>query len=117
MAKSSSPDPELLARLDRIEQKLDALLALVRGGGRSGGPFGGAFGGAGGDDRFAPTETVLAHVRSGQLIHAIKEYREYTGLGLKEAKDAIDRFREQMAGGSAPPTAPDVTRNYDDDYR
>ena len=40
MFKSSSPDPELLSRLDRIEQKLDAVLALLRGGGlpSAGGP-------------------------------------------------------------------------------
>ncbi|MBV9469115.1 MAG: ribosomal protein L7/L12 [Abitibacteriaceae bacterium] len=42
-------------------------------------------------------------VRSGQKIQAIKLYREQTGVGLKEAKDAIDA----MAAGafSAPPVA------------
>ncbi len=36
----------------------------------------------------------LAEVRqlkaSGNLIQAIKAYREHTGLGLKEAKDAVE---------------------------
>ena len=36
----------------------------------------------------------LAEVRrlkeSGKLINAIKLYREHTGLGLKEAKDAVE---------------------------
>jgi ribosomal protein L7/L12 len=33
---------------------------------------------------------VIGFVRAGQLINAIKRYRELTGLGLKESKDAID---------------------------
>jgi hypothetical protein len=35
---------------------------------------------------------VLDLVRSGNKIGAIKQYREETGTGLKEAKDAIDRL-------------------------
>jgi ribosomal protein L7/L12 len=31
-------------------------------------------------------------VREGQLIPAIKRYRELTGAGLKDAKDAIERM-------------------------
>lgn len=33
-------------------------------------------------------------VAEGKTIQAIKVYREHTGAGLKEAKDAIDRYRE-----------------------
>ncbi|HJC68901.1 hypothetical protein [Brachybacterium sp. EE-P12] len=33
-------------------------------------------------------------VAEGEVIEAIKVYREHTGAGLKEAKDAIDRYRE-----------------------
>ena len=33
-------------------------------------------------------------VAEGKVIEAIKVYRERTGAGLKEAKDAIDRYRE-----------------------
>ena len=28
--------------------------------------------------------------RSGKVIHAIKLYREHTGVGLKQAKDAVE---------------------------
>ncbi|MDJ0344975.1 ribosomal protein L7/L12 [Streptomyces sp. H10-C2] len=31
-------------------------------------------------------------VRQGKKIQAIKVYRELTGAGLKEAKDAVDRM-------------------------
>jgi len=41
-----------------------------------------------------PPEPWMAEVqalrRSGKLIHAIKLYREHTGVGLKEAKDAVE---------------------------
>ena len=49
------------------------------------------------DDEHAPLpdrfETVRAHLAAGRKIEAIKEYRRLTGVGLKEAKDAV----EQMA--------------------
>jgi len=35
---------------------------------------------------------VLELVRDGNKIGAIKQYREETGVGLKEAKDAVDRL-------------------------
>jgi ribosomal protein L7/L12 len=41
---------------------------------------------------------VLAALQQGQTIEAIKRLRMATGLGLKEAKDAIDRH----LGGEAP---------------
>ncbi len=34
---------------------------------------------------------VDALLRQGKKIHAIKRYRELTGCGLKEAKDAVER--------------------------
>ncbi|QHA04952.1 hypothetical protein GQF42_18070 [Streptomyces broussonetiae] len=37
-------------------------------------------------------DEVLALVREGKKIHAIKVYRESTGAGLKEAKEAVDRL-------------------------
>lgn len=33
-------------------------------------------------------------VTEGKYIEAIKVYREKTGAGLKEAKDAVDRYRD-----------------------
>jgi ribosomal protein L7/L12 len=35
---------------------------------------------------------VVTLARSGQKIQAIKRYRELTGEGLKEAKEAVDRL-------------------------
>ena len=35
-------------------------------------------------------DEVLKLLRSGQKIAAIKAYRERTGLGLKESKDAVE---------------------------
>jgi ribosomal protein L7/L12 len=35
-------------------------------------------------------------VRQGRKIEAIKRYREATGLGLKEAKDAVDALERQV---------------------
>jgi len=35
---------------------------------------------------------VLDHLRAGRKINAIKAYREQYGVGLKEAKDAVDRL-------------------------
>ena len=39
-----------------------------------------------------PLDDVRKLADSGRMIDAIKRYREITGLGLKEAKDAIDRY-------------------------
>jgi hypothetical protein len=46
-------------------------------------------------------------LRRGQKIEAIKLYREHSGLGLKEAKDAVEALEKEMvpAAGSAAPTA------------
>ena len=38
-------------------------------------------------------DDVVALKRAGNVIEAIKRYRELTGLGLKEAKDFVDRIR------------------------
>ena len=34
-------------------------------------------------------------INSGAMLQAVKEYREATGVGLKEAKDYIDGFRSE----------------------
>jgi len=36
------------------------------------------------------------YLAGGRLIDAIKRYRELTGLGLKESKDAIESLRDSM---------------------
>ncbi len=42
---------------------------------------------------------VTRLVQSGRKIEAIKVYREMTGLGLREAKDAVDRLEAGLGGG------------------
>jgi ribosomal protein L7/L12 len=37
---------------------------------------------------------VIERIQSGQMIEAIKLYRELTGAGLAESKDAVDRLAE-----------------------
>ncbi|MFT3706262.1 MAG: hypothetical protein QM817_01220 [Archangium sp.] len=39
---------------------------------------------------------IEAQIRNGLLIDAIKLYREKNGVGLKEAKDAIEAWRDRM---------------------
>jgi hypothetical protein len=39
---------------------------------------------------------LRGHVSAGRLIEAIKRYRELTGLGLKESKDAIEALRDSL---------------------
>lgn len=62
----------LARRIDRVERKLDLLLDKL---------------GAGPQDEWAGVRDLLA---KGRKIEAIKLYRERTGAGLKEAKDAVE---------------------------
>jgi ribosomal protein L7/L12 len=64
----------LVRRLDRVERKLDALLAHM------------------GVSVPEPEweAGVRALLRQGNKIEAIKACREATGLGLKEAKDYVE---------------------------
>ena len=56
-------------------------------------------------------ERLIALVRNGQKIEAIKLYREKTGVGLREAKDAVEALEQ---GGSQ--TAPaDASSGVDND--
>jgi ribosomal protein L7/L12 len=43
--------------------------------------------------RLSPEVQAVARI-PGQKIFAIKLYREQTGVGLKEAKDAVEAFME-----------------------
>ncbi|MCE7550356.1 ribosomal protein L7/L12 [Streptomyces thermodiastaticus] len=62
-------------RLARIEHELDLIMAHL---------------GLEDDDPRLQQAHELA--RAGRQIEAIKVYREATGAGLKEAKDAVDRM-------------------------
>ncbi len=54
---------------------------------------------------------VLALLRNGRKIEAIKLYRDITGAGLKEAKDAV----EALERGGSPPNTRDESRGDDSD--
>ncbi len=47
------------------------------------------------------SEAVLSAVNAGRKITAIKLLREERGLGLKEAKEVIDRLERTRHGDSA----------------
>ena len=74
-------EQELERRLGAIEQQLAVLsqrLGVPYGAGTPVGAFGGM-----------PLD-IVELARSGNKLEAIKRYRELTGVGLKEAKDAIE---------------------------
>lgn len=54
----------------------------------------------------AMPETVLTYLRSGRKIDAIKEQRANTGMGLKDAKEAVEAY---ISGN--PSELPDQTRS------
>lgn len=45
---------------------------------------------------------VIAYLERGEKIGAIKFYRDRTGLGLKEAKDAVEAIEARMGLAPAP---------------
>jgi ribosomal protein L7/L12 len=48
------------------------------------------------------TEAIRAALAAGNKIAAIKLYREQTGLGLAEAKQAVERMESQFRQSAAP---------------
>jgi large subunit ribosomal protein L7/L12 len=50
-------------------------------------------------DPHQPSSQVLAFVAEGKTIEAIQQYRADTGLGLADAKRAIDELRGEQAAG------------------
>jgi len=47
---------------------------------------------------------VIGYLERGEKIGAIKLYRTQTGLGLKEARDAVEAIEQRMGLGTAPTT-------------
>ena len=43
---------------------------------------------------------IIALIREGKMIHAIKRHRDLTGSGLKEAKDAIEAIAARVGNYS-----------------
>jgi large subunit ribosomal protein L7/L12 len=54
------------------------------------------FGGTSSTFGVTPTQQLTALIRGGRKIEAIKLYRSQTGVGLREAKDAVDAMELQM---------------------
>ncbi|MFJ7155165.1 ribosomal protein L7/L12 [Streptomyces sp. NPDC101118] len=67
---------EVARRADRLDRKLDLIMAHL---GIS-------------EPEPAGLDRVRALLRDGKKIEAIKVYRELTGEGLKEAKDAVEKL-------------------------
>ncbi|GAA5124098.1 hypothetical protein GCM10023339_45100 [Alloalcanivorax gelatiniphagus] len=86
---SNDADRTRIAELERRVARLEAQLAHLTSGLTSGLTSDPAAAAA-----LPGTEPWMAEVqalrRDGKLIHAIKLYRERTGVGLKEAKDAVE---------------------------
>jgi ribosomal protein L7/L12 len=72
-------DQGTLLRLRRLEEQVALLSA------RAGVPWDDGTSGA-------PPQ-VVALLREGKTIQAIKAYRDATGVGLAEAKEAVERLR------------------------
>ncbi|WP_410673515.1 ribosomal protein L7/L12 [Amycolatopsis sp. cmx-4-68] len=72
---SSATERRLTRRLERMERKLDAIVAQL-----------------GVTVEEPGLAEVTALLREGKKIQAIKAYRENTGAGLKEARDAVERL-------------------------
>lgn len=49
-------------------------------------------------------DDVVAEIHANRKIEAIKRLREQRGIGLKEAKDAVDRYISQLPQGAIRPT-------------
>ena len=81
-------DEQLLARLADMERKIDWLYRNAGYPPQYGGSTGPAP--AVGPVRGVASAAVLDLVRGGNKIGAIKQYREETGAGLKEAKDFVE---------------------------
>ncbi|WP_228559550.1 ribosomal protein L7/L12 [Catenulispora pinisilvae] len=91
-------------RLAAIEEKLDLVLAQLGLGGDPGSdlyaPLTAA--GAGSPTAWAPGSAIetdpqlAALIQAGKTIQAIKVYRQATGVGLKDAKMAVEALERNM---------------------
>ena len=69
---------ELQTRVATLEAQMQALLEHL---------------GVGASPEDALERQVIEFIRADRVIEAVKLYRERTGLGLKESKDAVDNLR------------------------
>ncbi len=81
---------ERIARIEKTVQEIQDSIGGEAAGGKGDGWWGGADEKDKADLSLTAEEAEL--VQNGKKIEAIKLYHERTGEGLKEAKDAVDRF-------------------------
>jgi large subunit ribosomal protein L7/L12 len=81
----SQREVEILHRINALERKVDQLM-------RAGGADPAEGWGFGDEPDLADASDLLGLVQSGNKIEAIQRYRERTGVGLKQAKDVVDRL-------------------------
>jgi ribosomal protein L7/L12 len=76
-------ESQIIIRLNRLERKVDFLLRELNLVEKEEATL----------PDFGPVLTEVAElVRQNRKIEAIKLYREMTGVGLKEAKEVVDRL-------------------------
>ena len=105
--------PDERARLDRLERQVRYLLGHLGlsedvglgDGGFSQGAFGGSAAGyaaapvagpLGASARSDLPPQLVADIRNGKLILAIRQYRQMTGVGLAEAKRAVEAIARDL---------------------
>jgi large subunit ribosomal protein L7/L12 len=88
---------EIRQRLALLETRLEQVFEHLDIAPRAAASGGGGWWGAGEESEEQIDPTAEAEIQDlvakGNDVVAIKRYRELTGLGLKEAKAAIDRLR------------------------
>jgi len=83
-----------VAKLEQAVEQLQTQLATSLAAGAGGVPYGAPTPAAPAAEQVVGSPDWMTEVRAltsnGNKIQAIKVYREHTGLGLKEAKDAVE---------------------------
>ena len=52
---------------------------------------------------------IVINISRGEALQAVKNIKDWTGLGLKEAKEVVDNFRNQFSKEKAEILAKDLT--------
>lgn len=85
-------------RIDQLTHRVNALEALVRRLASDAGVNASDLAAFGTNADPGLTPEVRRLVADKSLIPAIKKYREATGVGLAEAKRAVESYRDRMRG-------------------